>query len=341
MSTPLDLSKRFLQLLFFYSGIGYETAKKIAQLGGRVILACRSEERAKSAIENMKKDTREKFANMKKKQYYMLLLFNQESAGEVPELNIEFMQLDLASFESTIEFARRYKDRGLPLHVLICNAGLLGPDDRTMTADGFELHFQVNYLSHFLLTLLLLPLLKESAPNCRIINVSSEAHKWSEFKLDNIQGQKAYGVNKFYGNSKLYQVMNMHSLSKKLEGQRISVFSLHPGFVETEIFRERTGCNAACIGCCLAVASKDPESGARTSLIAALDPKYDDKTALYFMAGKPANSTNLSRNTDKQDILWTYSLQCLKKNLNDVILQNIGEKLESIKELGDDTMTKE
>ncbi|KAJ8031748.1 Dehydrogenase/reductase SDR family member on chromosome X [Holothuria leucospilota] len=314
------------------TGIGYETAKKIAKLGGRVILACRSEERAKTAIENMKKETQDEYAEVKK---------NEETEGEVPELNIEFMQLDLASFESTVEFARRYRDRGLPLHVLICNAGLYGPSTR-MTADGFELHFQVNYLSHFLLTLLLLPLLKESAPNSRIINVSSMGHRVGELKLDNIQGQKSYSFQKFYSNSKVYQIMNMHSLARKIEAQGISIFSLDPGFVDTEIFRERSGFTGSYISFLLPIRKllcTDTESGARTSLIAALDPKYDDKTALYFINGKPANSNNLSRNTAKQEILWRYSLQCLRKNLNDVILQNIGEKLENIKELDDDETT--
>ncbi|KAJ8031747.1 Retinol dehydrogenase 12 [Holothuria leucospilota] len=314
------------------TGIGYQTAKKIAQLGGRVILACRSEERAKNAIENMKKETQEEFAKVEKK---------EETGGEVPELNIEFMQLDLASFESTVEFARRYKDRGLPLHVLICNAGLYGPSTRTLTDDGFELHFQVNYLSHFLLTLLLLPLLKESAPNSRIINVASEGHKFGEFKLDNIQGQKSYSFNKFYGNSKLFQLMNMYSLARKIEGQGISIFSVHPGFVDTDVFRGRSGCSKSCISCCLVLSKvgKDTESGAKTSLITALDPKFDDKTALYIIDGKPTNSNGLSRNTAKQEILWRYSLQCLRKKLNDVILQNIGEKLENIKELEDEETT--
>ncbi|PIK41483.1 putative retinol dehydrogenase 12 [Apostichopus japonicus] len=270
------------------TGIGYMTTKTIAQLGGRVIMACRSEQKATDAIQRMKQETQEDFKGSK-------------GSNGIPELNIQYMNLDLSSLESTINFARQFKETGLPLHVLICNAGLLGPQKKALTDDGFELHFQVNYLSHFLLTLLLLPLLKESAPNSRIVNVSSEGHKHSEVKLSNIQGQKSYSVTKFYGNSKLFQIMNMYSLSRRLTGHDISVFSLHPGFVETDIFRTTSGATKCCVDCCLVIASKDTSEGSKTSLIAALDEKYNGKTALYFKGGKPSGHSGLSRNEAKQD----------------------------------------
>ncbi|PIK35958.1 putative retinol dehydrogenase 12 [Apostichopus japonicus] len=261
------------------TGIGYMTTKTIAQLGGRVIMACRSEQKATDAIHRMKQETQEDF-----------------KAG---------------------------KETGLPLHVLICNAGLLGPQKKALTDDGFELHFQVNYLSHFLLTLLLLPLLKESAPNSRIVNVSSEGHKYSEVKLSNIQGQKSYSVTKFYGNRSF----------RRLTGHDISVFSLHPGFVETDIFRTTSGVTKCCVDCWLVCASKDTSEGSKTSLIAALDEKYNGKTALYFKGGKPSGHSGLSRNEAKQEIIWRYSLQCLKEKLTDAILQEVGEKLDSIEPL--------
>ncbi|XP_071825306.1 polyprenol dehydrogenase-like [Apostichopus japonicus] len=307
------------------TGIGYETAKTIAQLGGRVIIACRNEEKAKFAIERMIRETQEEHSGEKTEK--------QPITREVPELNIQYMNLDLSSFNSTIEFVREFKDRGLPLHVLICNAGTLNAQQKCVTKDGFELHFQVNYLSHFLLTLLLLPLLKESAPNSRIVNVSSVAHLFGEVIHDNIQDLKSHRAHKFYLNSKLFQVMNMYCLSRKLTGQGISVLSVHPGFVDTDVFREGTGCVACSFSSMICCWGVDAKEGSRSSLIAALDPKYDGTTAHYFDRGRPSNSSRLSRDEAKQEILWKYSLQCLREQLSDVILQEIGEKLEDIEPL--------
>lgn len=84
-----------------------------------------------------------------------------------------------------------------------------------LTSDGFEKHFQVNYLSHFLLTLHLLPLIKQSGPHSRIINVSSKGHMFSEVKLENIQAQKSFNVTKCYGNSKVFQVNSSKSIKEK------------------------------------------------------------------------------------------------------------------------------
>ncbi|XP_072046329.1 retinol dehydrogenase 11-like [Amphiura filiformis] len=179
-------------------GIGYETAKYIAAHGGRVIIACRSEERADGP------DT----------------------------LNVEFMKLDLESLTSTMEFINAYKAKGYPLHVLICNAGIAFIS-YTETADGFEKTFQVNYLSHLLLILHLIPLLRTSGPNSRIVMVSSLAHVFGSFNLDNIQGEQSYDRFTFYGHSKLYQIMSMYALDRRLKNTGIGIFAVHPGTVET------------------------------------------------------------------------------------------------------------
>ena len=101
-------------------------------------------------------------------------------------INVEFMRLDLSSLKSVKQFIVDFKQRNLPLHLLINNAGIALVLEGT-TEDGFENHFQVNHLGHFLLTLELLPVVLSSAPDARIIFVSSETHRFTyTFNVDNI-----------------------------------------------------------------------------------------------------------------------------------------------------------
>ena len=131
------------------TGIGYETALDFARRGANVILACRNAKLGTEAAEKIR--------------------------AESENANVELELLDLSSLASTRAFAARILVKWNKLDILVNNAGLAGFLNYTKTADGFESMFQVNYLSHFLLTRLLLDLLKQSAPS-RIINVSSDSH---------------------------------------------------------------------------------------------------------------------------------------------------------------------
>ncbi|XP_071849312.1 polyprenol dehydrogenase-like [Apostichopus japonicus] len=310
------------------TGIGYEIAKWIARCGGSVIIACRSENKAKEAIEKMKKEIQEEFDQKQ---------VDKTDEVAAPSINVQYMHLDLSSLKSVIDFVKKYKESGLPLHVLICNAGVFVAD-KELTSDGFEKHFQVNYLSHFLLTLHLLPLIKRSGPNSRIVNVSSKGHWFAEFNLENIQAQKSFHVNTFYGNSKLFQIMSMYQLSKRLDKETVSVFSVHPGFVDTNILKFGTGFLQLTIDLAVRFGmARKPVSGAVGPLIAALHPSLNGETALYFSEEKQKPPFDIARDEAKQDIIWTYSLQCLKGYLNDDVLEEIGLKLEDIQTLEEAT----
>ena len=137
------------------TGIGYEAALDFAKRGANLILACRNEKLGNEAVEKIK----------------------AESKNE----NVQLELLDLGSLANTRAFAERILAKWNRLDILVNNAGLAGVDYK-LTADGFETHFQVNYLSHFLLTRLLLDLLKKSAPS-RIINVSSLAHTSNKYSF--------------------------------------------------------------------------------------------------------------------------------------------------------------
>jgi NAD(P)-dependent dehydrogenase (short-subunit alcohol dehydrogenase family) len=210
-------------------GIGYSTAKGLAAMGSHVIIGCRSEERATQAIEKMK----------------------QEIAAADPDrgtINVEFLPLDLSSLESSKQFAQSLIDKGISINILILNAGMANaPFGQFVfnvwqhshynllfiakTGDGFEQIFQVNYLSHFLLTLQLLPVLKASAPDTRIISLSSAAYPRGVFNSNDVEGTASYSAFQSYCNTKLFSVMMMFSLQKRLAGSGVSVFSVDPGFV--------------------------------------------------------------------------------------------------------------
>lgn len=210
------------------TGIGYETSKWIAMMGARVIIACRSEERAKNAIEKMQKEFEEEKA--------------KGTAGicSKERLDVEFMALDLASLNSVENFIETFKSKETKLHLLLCNAGI-AMHPLEYTEDGFEIMFQVNYLGHFLLVTKLLPVMLNSGEDCRIVLVSSEAYLTSSFDLEKAQGKHHTKENfkrlQYYGNSKLYQIMQMYCLNRRLQKTNVTVNSIHPGIVDTEITR--------------------------------------------------------------------------------------------------------
>ncbi|XP_021365158.1 dehydrogenase/reductase SDR family member on chromosome X-like [Mizuhopecten yessoensis] len=176
-------------------GLGYETAKWIAMLGATVILACRSVENGRKAIEKLNKEFQEEK--------------NKGTKGlcEYDELSMDVMELDLSSLASAKKFVKEYLDSGRSLHILICNAGVaMCPPE--ITEDGYELHFQANYLGHFLLCAELLPLMEANGEDCRIILVSSFMHLNCGFDTKRIQGIFPYTLYDriiHYGRSKLYQ----------------------------------------------------------------------------------------------------------------------------------------
>ncbi|XP_048765180.1 WW domain-containing oxidoreductase-like [Ostrea edulis] len=288
------------------TGIGYETAKWIAMRGARVIIACRSEERAKAAIEQMQAE------------------FKEERSKGTPglcsceTLALEFMALDLASLKSVESFIDNFKAKEIKLHILLCNAGI-ALHAQEYTEDGFEIMFQVNYLGHFLLVAKLLPLMLNSGEDCRLIFVSSEAHRTASFDLDKAQGKHHTKENfkrlLYYGNSKLYQIMQMYVLNRRLQKTNVTINSLHPGIVETEIARNSTDLQAWKLFFQLAKlvhVTKTPIEGAKTSITAAVNPQFKDTRDAYFVDMKISQPNSLARDQEKQEALWRYSVDCLK-----------------------------
>lgn len=194
------------------SGIGYETALELARRGASVIVACRDRQRGLKAESSIKEAT-------------------NSSA-------VRFRQLDLGSFKSIRTFAKTIKLEEESLYALINNAGVFWCDFST-TQDGFELNFGVNYLGHFLLTMLLLPLLSNCQYGGRVVTVSSIMHIFGRLDLNQLSVQKHnYNFVKAYSDSKLASVLFTKELTRRLKLSRVTTYCADPGIVSTNIGRE-------------------------------------------------------------------------------------------------------
>ncbi|MBN3301225.1 RDH14 dehydrogenase, partial [Amia calva] len=193
------------------SGLGKATAAELVKLQARVILACRDQQRAEAAAQEIR----------------------DEAGPEQGELVIK--QLDLASLKSVHNFCEEIIKEEPRLDVLINNAGVY-QCPYTKTEDGFEMQFGVNHLGHFLLTHLLLDLLKKSAPS-RIVVVSSKLYKYGEINFDDLSSEQNYNKSFAYSRSKLANLLFTHELAKRLEETGVTVNSLTPGIVRTNLGR--------------------------------------------------------------------------------------------------------
>ncbi|MFD1030195.1 oxidoreductase [Metaplanococcus flavidus] len=193
------------------SGLGLQTAKVFARQGAQVILAVRDIEKGKAA--------------------------KQEIAEESPQATVEVMKLDLSDLDSVRAFAENVISRFDSLDLLINNAGVMTPP-YAKTNDGFELQFGSNHLGHFALTGLLLPLLLHTEDS-RVVTLSSLAHRKASIDFDNLDGSKGYKGMKFYGQSKLANLMFATELDKRLKQHGLSTLSLacHPGISATNLFK--------------------------------------------------------------------------------------------------------
>lgn len=295
------------------TGIGYETAKWMAMLGASVIIACRSEKRALEAISRMKSD----FQREKEQK--------TEGVTQTDDISVEFMKLDLSSLESTKEFTDQFIDSGRQLNTLICNAGIAF-HPLEYTEDGNETMFQVNYLSQLLLTFHLLPIMKRSGDDSRIILVSSYGHTVhsTPFTVDKIQGKQHNADNfprfKYYGNSKLYQILQMYFMNRRLADSNVCVLSVHPGLVDTEVTRGFQDIKWMTWGWKIGrVFSKSPVEGAECTLNAAVNPALKGVRDVYYQDCKPENTHDDARNKDIQESVLEYSLS----RLNDFITDDI------------------
>ncbi|KAH8311643.1 hypothetical protein KR044_007320, partial [Drosophila immigrans] len=268
------------------TGIGKETVRELARRGAIVYMGCRDKVKAEEARRELIIDTK-----------------NQ---------NIFFIELDLGSLESVRKFVETFKQQQDRLHILINNAGvMLGP--RKLTKEGFEWQLGVNHMGPFLLTILLVDLLKKSAPS-RIVNVSSIAHSYGRINIDDLNSEKSYSEVGAYNQSKLANVIFTRELAERLEGTGVTTYSLHPGVVDTELFRNVRFFNTKYGKPVMCLAKpfikpfiKTPTSGAQTTLYVALHPDLERVSGLYYSDCRPKNVARAATNKETAKFLWTES----------------------------------
>ncbi len=242
------------------TGMGFSTALVLANSGMHVIMLCRNEQRGKQALSDLE---------------------SRKKNGSA-----ELVICDLGSLESIRYAAAEINSNYKQIDVLINNAGVVSPK-REETVDGFEMQIGVNHLGHFLLTNLLLERLKAAA-NGRIIIVSSGAHKWGHFYINDPHMHEHYNVLKGYGQSKLCNLLFAKELQARVEGTGISVFTLHPGAVATSLGVNRETGFGKAIHSLLKPVFSSPREGADTAIYLALSTKVSAKKGHYFVNRKSA-----------------------------------------------------
>ena len=288
MATSSSMKGRICLITGASGGIGKETAVALAKLGATVVMVSRDSERGKAALADVRR----------------------RSGGSN---NVHLMLADLASLQDVRSLASEFQQGHQQLHVLVNNAGALN-SKLSLTKDGFETTFGVNHLAHFLLTSLLLDLLKTSAP-ARIVNVSSSAHTRGAIDFDGLRGERKYAGIAAYSQSKLANVLFSNELARRLEGTGVTANSLHPGVIRSGFGHNNSGIWGALFGVFHAVARPfllTPEQGAQTSIYLASSPDVEGVTGKYFAKSKQTQSSDRSHDTDLAQRLWQVSEELTK-----------------------------
>ncbi|MEE6209182.1 oxidoreductase [Salarchaeum sp. III] len=276
------------------SGIGFEAASAFAAAGAHVVMACRSTDRGRDA--------------------------KREIESEYPGASLTLRELDLADLDSVREFADWYRAEYDALHVLANNAGVMAIP-RSETADGFETQFGVNHIGHFALTARLLPVLRQTNDESRVVTQSSGVHERGRIDFDDLQSEDEYDKWAAYAQSKLANVLFAYELDRRLRTAGASVTSVacHPGYAATNLQlrgpeAEGSRLRTLAMKAANVVVAQSAERGAWPLLYAATNPdidggEYIGPTGLFNMRGHPGRqeSSERSHDDDTARRLWGVS----------------------------------
>jgi NAD(P)-dependent dehydrogenase (short-subunit alcohol dehydrogenase family) len=266
------------------TGIGFETARMLAENGAKVIMAVRTVEKGEKAAEKIR--------------------------GKFAGADVYVMELNLADLESVKQFAENFKDEFSQIDLLINNAGVMIPP-YTKTKDGFELQFGTNHLGHFALTAQLLDILKQTE-NSRVVNVASLAHTRGELDFDDLNWEnRSYSKWKAYGDSKLANLYFTYELQRKFEEYGFDTIAVaaHPGGTNTDLARHNF-----IFGLLGSIIGQSPEMGALPTVRAATDEnieggEYYGPDGFGEFYGNPVkvDSNRLSKDEMIAKRLWKVS----------------------------------
>jgi NAD(P)-dependent dehydrogenase (short-subunit alcohol dehydrogenase family) len=257
------------------SGIGKETAAELAKMGAVVVMIARNRERGEAAM--------------------------QEIIRRYPAAVLDLLIANLAVTSEIKRVATEFRAKYSRLDVLINNAGGVS-GKRTLTPDGLEETFAINYLAPFLLTHELMDKLLSSVPS-RVIVVSSTAHNMGKVDMNDLQSEKRFSPLGTYANAKLMSVMFTYELARRLSRTGVTVNVLHPGFVASNF-----GSGSRAIRFLYRIARPfeiSSRKGAQTSIYLASSPEVEGVSGEYFYRCRPKKSSKASYDLEKQRGLWS------------------------------------
>jgi retinol dehydrogenase-12 len=260
------------------AGIGLQSAIELAKMGAEVVMVGRDEERTGEAAAFVKSQTG-----------------NQA---------ISYLLADLSSLKDVHKLAQEFKDKYKKLDVLLNNAGAIFLT-RKLSIDGYEMSLALNHLNYFLLTDLLLDMLK-AGPAGRIVNVSSRAHYRGHVNFDDLQNQHGYNGMRVYSMSKLMNVLFTYELARRLQGTTVTANCLHPGFVASN-FAGNNGWFVR-FGIQFMSGRISVEEGAKCSVYLASSPEVKGISGKYFNYDlKETRSSDESYDETEAKRLWDVS----------------------------------
>jgi NAD(P)-dependent dehydrogenase (short-subunit alcohol dehydrogenase family) len=259
------------------SGIGKATATALAAMGADVVVVGRNRERGEQAAAEIRAQT----------------------GGRV-----DLALSDLASQAEVRALAEGFRRRYDRLDVLVNNAGLV-QSTRTESPDGIETTFAINHLAPFLLTNLLLDVLKESAPS-RIVTVSSEAERWGNVDFEDLQSRKKYRGFPVYGMTKLANIMFTYELAERLKGTGVTATCMHPGAVNTRFGADSTGPMTILFRLSKPF-MRTPKQGADTLIWLASSPEVEGLSGRYYSDRKPIEPKKIAQDPEARRRLWDES----------------------------------
>ncbi|XP_050224196.1 short-chain dehydrogenase TIC 32 A, chloroplastic [Mercurialis annua] len=279
------------------SGIGVETARVLAKRGVRVVIPARNLKKADQVKEIIQKES--------------------------PNSEIIIFETDLSSFASVKKFASDFLALGLPLNILINNAGIYSKN-LEFSEDKVEMTFATNYLGHFLLTELVIEKMIETAAETgiqgRIINLSSVIHNWvnsDSFSFNQMISPNNYNGTRAYAQSKLATILHAKEMARQLKARnaRVSINAVHPGIVKTGIIRAHKGFITDSLYFITSKLLKSTSQGASTTCYVALSPQTEDASGKYFADCNESNCSALANDESEAYKLWKQSRAIVHRRL--------------------------
>ena len=280
----IDLSGKTAVITGVNSGLGQESMRVLASRGARVIGLARSQEKADIACGNVD--------------------------GDAIGLACELSDLD-----SVQACAREIQSMGMPIDILMTNAGIMAPRDLDVV-NGVEMQYATNHLGHFLLVHQLLDQVKQAQG--RIVILSSAAHTTpvnGGIDFENLDGASGYSPWRFYGQSKLANLLHARELARRLQGTGVTVNALHPGIIKTNLGRDAGGFLIAAVGLLAIPFMKNVGQGAATQCYLAAHPDLEGVSGAYFADCKETRTSAWGRDDDLAGQLWDHTENLLESYL--------------------------